>query len=98
VCGAGFTEEDLADLPGDILIVGPCACDEVGSTIKRRYPNQRVCQVPEHNDLMANTRFHARLMGIKPLSLVPRSPARTLWLLIQARVRGLKVRAPPPWG
>jgi uncharacterized protein (DUF362 family) len=79
-------------------IVGPCACDEVGATIRQRYPGRRVYQVPEHNDLMANTRFQARLMGIKPLSLVPLGPGRTLWLLVQARLHGLKARVPPPWG
>jgi uncharacterized protein (DUF362 family) len=98
ICGAGFREEDLANLPGDILIVGPCACEEVGAAVRQRYRNRRVYQVPEHNDLMANTHFQARLMGITPLSLVPLSPGRTLWLLVQARLRGLKARVPPPWG
>jgi hypothetical protein len=96
ICGAGFAEEDLADLPGDILIIGPCAYDEVGEAIRSRYPDRPIYQVPEHIDLMANTRFQARLTGTKPLSLVPLSPARTLWLPIQAWVRGLKARVPPP--
>jgi len=30
VCGSGFEEADLDGLPGDILVVGPCACEEVG--------------------------------------------------------------------
>jgi uncharacterized protein (DUF362 family) len=98
ICGAGFRQEDLEGLVGDVLIVGPCACNEVGETVRQRYPSRRIYEVPEHNDLMANTRFQARLMGVKPLSLVPYNPGRTLWLLIQARLHGLKARVPPPWG
>jgi len=41
-------------LPGDILIVGPCACQEVGDALAQRCPDRRIYQVPEHNDLMTN--------------------------------------------
>jgi uncharacterized protein (DUF362 family) len=42
VCGSGFEEADLDDLPGDILVVGPCACEEVGEALRQRYPDRRV--------------------------------------------------------
>jgi hypothetical protein len=98
VCGADFDEADLADLPGDILVVGPCACDEVGETLRQRYPDRRVYLVPEHNDLMSNTRYQARLMGITPVRMVPMHPLRAAWTLFQARLCGLKARVPPLLG
>ena len=74
VCGSGFEEADLDDLPGDILAVGPCACDEVGDALRKRYPDRRIYQVEEHNDLMTSTRYQARLMGVTPVMMVPLNP------------------------
>jgi hypothetical protein len=91
----GFEETDLEDLSGDILVVGPCACDEVGETLRQRYPRRRIYMVPEHNDLMNNTRYQAKLMGVMPVKLVPLNPLRAAWTLAQARMRGLKARVPP---
>lgn len=98
VCGSGFEEADLDDLPGDILIVGPCACDEVGDTLRKCYPDRRIYQVPEHNDLMANTRYQARLMGVTPVMMVPLNPLASAFTLLQAKLRGLTARVPPLLG
>jgi hypothetical protein len=95
VCGSGFVAADFDNLPGDILIVGPCACDEAAGLLRRRYPRRKIYQVPEHNDLMANTRYQARLMGVKPLALVPLNPVASALTLLQARLRGLSARVPP---
>jgi uncharacterized protein (DUF362 family) len=98
VCGSGFEERDFDDLPGDILVVGPCACEEALDTLRQRYPDRRLYLVPEHNDLMANTRYQARLMGVKPLRMVPLNPILSAWILLQARLRGLTARVPPLLG
>jgi hypothetical protein len=98
VCGSGFEASDFDDLPGDILVVGPCACDEVADPLRRRYAGRKIYQVPEHNDLMANTRYQARLMGVKPLQLVPLNPVVSALALVQARLRGLSARVPPILG
>ena len=98
VCGSGFEASDFDDLPGDILVMGPCACDEAAALLARRYPGRKIYQVPEHNDLMANTRYQARLMGVKPLELVPLNPAVSALTLLQARLRGLSARVPPVLG
>jgi len=98
VCGSGFEEGDLADLPGDILIVGPCACGEVGATLARRYPDRRIYRVDAHNDLMANTRYQARLMGVTPVNMVPMNPLGSAFTLLQAKLRGLTARVPPLLG
>ena len=98
VCGSGFEEGDLADLPGDILIVGPCACGEVGATLARGYPDRRIYRVDAHNDLMANTRYQARLMGVTPVNMVPMNPLGSAFTLLQAKLRGLTARVPPLLG
>jgi uncharacterized protein (DUF362 family) len=98
VLGQGFRPGDFDDLPGDILIVGPCACGEAGPELARRYPRRRIFLVPEHNDLMSNTRFQARLMGVAPLKMVPLNPVRAAWILLQAKLHGLKARVPPLMG
>jgi len=92
VCGSGFEEVDLDDLPGDILIVGPCACREVGDTLARRYPDRRIYRVEAHNDLMTNTRYQARLMGVTPVMMVPLNPLVSAFTLLQAKLRGLTAR------
>ena len=98
VCGAGFEAADLDDLPGDLLIVGPCACSEVGDTLRRRYPDRRLYWVREHNDLMTNTRYQARLMGVTPVRMVPLNPLQAAWTLLQAQLHGLQARVPPLLG
>lgn len=98
ICGSGFEETDLDALEGDILVVGPCACEEALPLVRERYPDRTIYPVPEHNDLMANTRYQARLMGVKPLDMVPLNPLASAWTLLTARLRGLKARVPPLLG
>jgi uncharacterized protein (DUF362 family) len=98
VCGSGFEEGDLENLPGDILIVGPCACGEVGDKLAQRYPDRRIYRVEEHNDLMSNTRYQARLMGVTPVAMVPLNPLVSALTLLQAKLHGLTARVPPLLG
>ena len=98
VCGSGFEETDLDDLPGDILIVGPCACAEVGDRLARRYPDRCIYRVEEHNDLMTNTRYQARMMGVTPVKMVPLNPLVSAFTLAQAKLHGLTARVPPLLG
>ena len=98
VCGSGFEASDFDDLPGDILVVGPCACEEAASILRRRYPDRELYLVPEHNDVATNSQFHARLMGVVPRKAIPLSSPRAGFLLLQARLRGLTARMPPLLG
>jgi hypothetical protein len=98
VCGSGFEDADLDELPGDILVVGPCACEEVAGVLGQRYPDRKLYLAPEHNDLMTNTRYQARLMGVMPVKMVPLNPLVSAFTLLQARLRGLKARVPPLLG
>ncbi len=95
VCGSGFKEEDLRDLPGDILVVGKCAAEEVGAKLAQDYASRAVYLVPERNDIMSNTRYQTRLMGIKPLQMVPLNPLFVVWNLLLAKIHGLNARIPP---
>lgn len=95
VCGSGFVVEDLDDLPGDILVVGKCACEEVGDKLRREYSDRDVYLVPERNDLMSNTRYQTRLMGVKPVQMVPLNPIFVVWNLLLAKLHGLNARVPP---
>jgi len=98
IFGRGFAPEDLDDLPGDILVVGPCAAQELEAVLPARYPDRCIYRVPAHNDLMLNTRYQARLAGVTPLQMVPLNPLHSALLLLQARLHGLNARVPPLLG
>jgi uncharacterized protein (DUF362 family) len=98
VFGKGFDEADLEDLPGDILLVGPCAINERGADLRRRYPDRRIIEVDAHNDLRGITAGLATLMKVKPTAMVPLNPLRSLWIVLQARLHGLNSRMPPLLG
>jgi uncharacterized protein (DUF362 family) len=98
VFGKGFEEADLENLPGDILVVGPCAIEERGADLRRRYPGRRIIEVDAHNDLRGITAGVATLLKIRPVHLVPLNPLRSMWILLQARLHGLNSRMPPIMG
>ncbi len=98
VYGKGLDRASLDQLTGDILVVGPCAVSETAELLRRRYPERKVYTIDEHNDLMANTSYQARLSGVRPVDVVPLNPLVALWLLVRARLNGLTARVPPLWG
>jgi uncharacterized protein (DUF362 family) len=98
VFGKGFEDADLENLPGDILVVGPCAIKERGADLRRRYPRRRIIEVNAHNDLRGITAGVSTLLKIRPVDLVPLNPLRSMWILLQARVHGLNSRMPPIMG
>jgi uncharacterized protein (DUF362 family) len=98
VFGKGVDDADLEGLTGDILIVGPCAINEKGADLRRRYPDRRIIEVNAHNDLRGITAALTSLMGVRPLDMVPMSRLRSLAILAQARMHGLNSRLPPLLG
>lgn len=98
VYGKGLDRAALDDLRGDILVVGPCAVSEAADLLRRRYPDRKVYSIDEHNDLMLNTTYQARLSGVTPTQMVPLNPMLASWLLLRARLRGLTARVPPLLG
>jgi uncharacterized protein (DUF362 family) len=98
VFGRGFDDADLEDLPGDILVVGACAINDRGADLRRRYADRRIIEVDAHNDIRGVTAGLATLMKVKPLDMVPLSPLRSLWIVLQARLHRLNSRMPPLLG
>ena len=98
IYGEGIDSSELEDLPGDILVVGPCAVAETKDILSQAYPDRRVYFVDEHNDLMSVTTYMARIMGVPPLRMVPANPLLSVLLLAQAKLRGLNSRVPPILG
>jgi uncharacterized protein (DUF362 family) len=98
VFGKGFEDGDLEGLSGDILVVGNCALTERGADLRRRYPDRRIIEVDAHNDIRGITAGVATMMKVKPVDMVPLSPLRSGWLLLQAKLHGLNSRVPPMLG
>jgi uncharacterized protein (DUF362 family) len=98
VFGRGFEDADLEDLPGDILMVGACTINDRGADLRRRYPDRRIIEVDANNDIRGITAGMATLMKVRPLDMVPLSPLRSLWIVLQAKMRGLNSRMPPLLG
>ena len=98
VFGKGFADADLEGLPGDILVVGNCAVTERAVDLRRRYPDRRIIEVDAHNDIRGITAGLATMMKIKPVDMVPLSPLRSGWLLLQAKLHGLNSRMSPLLG
>ena len=51
-----------------------------------------------HNDIRGITAGVATMMKVKPVDMVPLSPLRSGWLLLQAKLHGLNSRVPPMLG
>jgi uncharacterized protein (DUF362 family) len=98
VFGRGFEDADLEDLPGDILMVGACTINDRGADLRRRYSDRRIIEVDANNDIRGITAGLATLMKVRPLDMVPLSPLRSLWIVLQAKMRGLNSRMPPLLG
>ncbi len=62
------------------------------------HSKQKIYLVPELNDLMTNTRYQARLMGVTPVMMVPLHPLKSAWALLRAKLSGLTARVPPLLG
>jgi uncharacterized protein (DUF362 family) len=98
VFGKGFADADLEGLSGNILVVGNCAVTERAADLRRRYPDRRIIEVDAHNDIRGITAGVATMMKVKPVAMVPLSPLRSGWLLLQAKLHGLNSRVPPMLG
>ncbi|MFX1253908.1 MAG: DUF362 domain-containing protein [Promethearchaeota archaeon] len=93
--GRGISEEDLDDLPGDILLVGSCTIEENLDRIKQRYSDRKIFTVNACNDLAQLTRYLTRLMKVKAIQMVPANPLKSLWIILKARLHGLNANIPP---
>ncbi len=94
VFGKGIDLEKLEDLYTPIMVVGPCAIDEVGKLLRERHGKKNVVLINYCNDLAAVTNTLLKFSGIKATRIVPLNPIKVIFLLLQARLHGSKARTP----
>ena len=72
IYGKGFDQKELEELnSGPILLVGPCAIEELYDKLKRLYPKRKIICINSHNDLAGVTKALMKLMNIKIFQIVP---------------------------
>jgi len=94
IFGKGINVKELEDLPTPIMVVGPCAVDEVGELLKKRYGRKNIVLTNYCNDLAAVTNTLLKFSGIKATKIVPLNPIKVIFLLLQAKLHGSKANTP----
>jgi uncharacterized protein (DUF362 family) len=94
VFGKGIKKGELDNLKTPILVVGPCAVEEVGRYLREKYGDKEVYMVNSHNDLCEVTSKLMNLMGINPLQLVPLKSSTIISTLISAQLHGSTAHIP----
>lgn len=95
VMGKGFDMEEIDSLQGPVLVVGPCAVDEVGERLRARLGRKNYKCTYECNNLAEVTGALTALMKVNPLTLVPLNPLKSLSLMLQARLHRTTSRITP---
>jgi uncharacterized protein (DUF362 family) len=98
VFGKGVDKAQLAEAVGDILVIGPCATAELREWLPERFPGRKLYFVDACNDLARNAHYQAKLMGVRPLKMLPVGPLVSAWLLLLARLHKTTARMPPLLG
>ena len=72
IFGKGFEENELEELnPGPILLVGPCAIEELEEKLREKYPKKKIYTVNSHNALAGVTKILMKLMGVGVFQVAP---------------------------
>jgi len=98
VFGKGVDKGTLEDTPGAILVVGPCAVEELRPWLVQRYPRRKLCFVDACNDLRTNIMYQSRLMAVSPMRMTPVNPITASWLFLMAQLHRSTARVPSPLG
>jgi uncharacterized protein (DUF362 family) len=96
VAGKGIDKQELEGLHGPILVVGPCAVEEVGAYLKEKYGGRNLLLVPEHNDLANMSGYVMRLTKVNYFKLVPIPLLASVRALLKATLRGSHARVANP--
>lgn len=95
IFGKGLDEKELENLEdGPILIVGPCAIEEVEEFLKNEYPDKKIVTVNAHNDLAGVTSALMSFTGVKTTDVLPLSFG-TLMAYLKAELHGSSAKTPP---
>jgi len=96
IYGKGIAKEEIENLnDGPILVVGPCAIEEVGDYLSERYPDKKIVTVNFHNDLAAVLSALMKFMKIKSTDIVPMNPISTFLVFLNAKIHGTTAHTPP---
>lgn len=93
VMGKGFDVEVVKSIEGPVLLVGPCAVEEIGKRLVDRLGKDKVYMSHECNDLAAIVESMCHLMKVSPFKLAPpMNPLKGLLLLVQSKWHGSSAR------
>lgn len=98
VFGKGIDKAAVQNSAGPVLVIGPCATAELAEWLRDNQPQRNAYFVPTCNDLMQNTTYQAKLMGISTLRMSPVNPLKSAWLLLRAKINQTTARVPPIFG
>ncbi len=95
IFGKGLDEKELENLKdGPILLVGPCAIEEVGEFLKNEYPEKKIRTVNAHNDLAGVTSALMSFTNVSSTDVLPLSFG-TLLAYLKAKLHGSSAKTPP---
>ena len=93
VVGKGFDDDVVASIDGRVLLVGPCAVEEIGQKLVTRLGRGNVYMSRECNDLAALVESMCHLMKVSPLRIgPPANPLKALVAVVQSRLNGSSAR------
>lgn len=97
VVGKGFDDDVVASIDGRVLLVGPCAVEEIGEKLVARLGKGNVYMSLECNDLAALVESMCHLMKVSPREMAPTiNPLKSLVLLAQSKLHGSSARMTNP--
>lgn len=97
VLGKGFDDGVVVGIEGPVLLVGPCAVEEIGDRLIERLGSKRVHCSRECNDLAAVIESMCHLMKVSPFEMVPAvNPIKALTLVVQSWLNGSTARLTSP--
>jgi len=90
----GLDVKEFKNLPTPIMVVGPCAVDEVGEFLKEKYGKKNIVLINYCNDLAMVTNTLLKFSGIRATRIVPLKPINVIFLLSQAKLHGSRANIP----
>ncbi len=94
VFGKGHETRTIDAIQGRVLVVGPCAVEEVSQRLIERLGHRNVYLSEYCNDLCAVTEALFHLMKVKPTDLTYLGPVRSVYPYLMARLKGSSSRVP----
>jgi len=97
VLGKGFDDNVVAGMEGPVLLVGPCAVEEIGPALVEKLGHRHVHMSRECNNLAAVIESMCHLTKVSPLAMVPSlNPIKALYLVTQSMIHGSSARLTSP--